>query len=599
MKKLLFPLALIVLIVLWAMPSQAVAAPDTLDVAVSPVGNINNVINGDTLAGGVRKFPDRVYRLARGSVYQVTAPIKINGSLEVYAPAGTTRPPVLAPAILSDNSSIDHFFEFIGKGGKATMTNVYLLSQRADNNWLGWSDGIRIQADSIKLKLRGCVFDGFSDAGIVASNHWLKSDVQDCIFRNHQHSSAWFGGQPFMTGGGIHQDTCKFINNTFVANNSYSWSIRGYDKWSVFEHNTMVFGTVNPFLMRQGSHMRIKNNVFYAMHSMGGNPDHIINGWFLNYPDTASSSIVRLRGTDSVSAWSKLWKSTFSGPEAYMDSANGVTKPMLAINLRKYDFSNNAYFWPTKYKDFVKAYNDTVKSKDSVDVPVYNTGTTVKLALTRKLYLPTWISKYAQWTMDSLYKPNGASVVVANNQETDPGFGAALTGHIDSLTTYIRKICTNTLDIRWAYPNNTLYPPTWPLPEAASLAYSNTAMQSAGSDGFPLGDLNWFPAKKAAWLLTGVEEKAEPLPQDFSLSQNYPNPFNPSTTIEFAIPKQANVSLKVYNMLGQEVASLVSQTMAAGHYTVDFDASKLASGAYVYRLTAGSFVSTQKMLLMK
>ncbi len=138
----------------------------------------------------------------------------------------------------------------------------------------------------------------------------------------------------------------------------------------------------------------------------------------------------------------------------------------------------------------------------------------------------------------------------------------------------------------------------WPLPEAAGLAYTNTALQSAGTDGFALGDLNWFPTQKAAWLLTDVKRVNE-LPEGYSLSQNYPNPFNPSTEIAFSIPAQSNVELKVFNLLGQEVATLVNQTMAPGSYTVDFNAANLASGMYVYRLKADNFVSTYKMVLMK
>lgn len=320
MKGMVFILALIGLVA-FAMPPEVAAAPDTLDVAATPPGNINTVINSDTLAGGVRANPDRVYRLNRGSVYQVTEPIKVNGNLYMTSTAGTNRPPVLAPAILTDNSSIDHFFEFIGKGANVSLTNLYVLSQRADNNWLGWSDGIRMQADSVKLTMRGVILDGFSSAGVsIGSSQWTKVDIQDCIFRNHQHSGAWFGGQPFMTSSPTALDTVKIINNTFFANNSYSWSIRGYTPWAQFDHNTMVFGTVNPFLIRQAPDNRMRNNIFYAMHAMGGNPDHVINGWFLNYPDTASSSLIRIRGNDSVSYWSDLWNNaTFTGPEAYVN----------------------------------------------------------------------------------------------------------------------------------------------------------------------------------------------------------------------------------------------------------------------------------------
>ena len=88
-------------------------------------------------------------------------------------------------------------------------------------------------------------------------------------------------------------------------------------------------------------------------------------------------------------------------------------------------------------------------------------------------------------------------------------------------------------------------------------------------------------------------------PTSFTLSQNYPNPFNPSTEIQYSIPKSGLVTLKVYNMLGQEIVTLVSQKQQAGSYTVNFDASKLASGVYLYRIQAGDFSLTKKMTLLK
>jgi hypothetical protein len=101
--------------------------------------------------------------------------------------------------------------------------------------------------------------------------------------------------------------------------------------------------------------------------------------------------------------------------------------------------------------------------------------------------------------------------------------------------------------------------------------------------------------------VTAVENGSAP--EEFALSQNYPNPFNPSTKIEYGLAKAAQVSLKVYNLLGTEVATLVNGRQEAGTYTVPFDANKgtlnLASGVYFYRLEAGSFVSTKKLTLMK
>jgi hypothetical protein len=85
----------------------------------------------------------------------------------------------------------------------------------------------------------------------------------------------------------------------------------------------------------------------------------------------------------------------------------------------------------------------------------------------------------------------------------------------------------------------------------------------------------------------------------FTLSQNYPNPFNPNTNIKFSLPKQSLVKLKVFDLLGREVASLVDEQLNVGVYSVDFNASKLASGVYFYKLSASEFTTTMKMILVK
>ncbi len=99
--------------------------------------------------------------------------------------------------------------------------------------------------------------------------------------------------------------------------------------------------------------------------------------------------------------------------------------------------------------------------------------------------------------------------------------------------------------------------------------------------------------------VTGVEQADNTIPENFSLQQNYPNPFNPTTQINYSIPSTQNVTLKVYDELGKEVATLVNKDQAAGNYTVDFNASNLASGVYFYRIQAGDFVQMKKMILMK
>jgi hypothetical protein len=98
----------------------------------------------------------------------------------------------------------------------------------------------------------------------------------------------------------------------------------------------------------------------------------------------------------------------------------------------------------------------------------------------------------------------------------------------------------------------------------------------------------------------GVQPQTTPtLPIEFVLRQNYPNPFNPTTTFAFDLPSSSHVVLVVYDILGREVARAVNETLPAGRYARMFNASGLASGMYIYRLTAGEYSDTKRMLLLK
>ncbi len=116
---------------------------------------------------------------------------------------------------------------------------------------------------------------------------------------------------------------------------------------------------------------------------------------------------------------------------------------------------------------------------------------------------------------------------------------------------------------------------------------------------------SWRPAM--TWLaqyvkdnpLTGVETSASNVPTRYELSQNYPNPFNPTTNIRYSIVKSSKVTLQVYNILGQMVKTLVNEVQSPGHYTITFNAETLASGIYFYRIQAGNFIATKKLILLK
>jgi photosystem II stability/assembly factor-like uncharacterized protein len=130
-----------------------------------------------------------------------------------------------------------------------------------------------------------------------------------------------------------------------------------------------------------------------------------------------------------------------------------------------------------------------------------------------------------------------------------------------------------------------------PTMDIRSVAVDADDYLYAGTNGYSM-------YKTTTSTITSVEEDRN-TPKTFNLAQNYPNPFNPITKISYAIPQNSFVELKVFNLLGQEITTLVNQEKPAGYYEVDFNASNLPTGVYIYKLQAGSFIETRKMILLK
>ena len=196
------------------------------------------------------------------------------------------------------------------------------------------------------------------------------------------------------------------------------------------------------------------------------------------------------------------------------------------------------------------------------------------------------------------------------------------------------------LDIKTNDPNTTI---TWTFTNVAPagsyyiafgfrLEYASPKYQFISVNGVPV-DTMMFAGSTSAWLENGINvdlvagqntvqmklswgwmdldylavpthvltsvQAASPMPRSFSLLQNYPNPFNPTTTINYAIPTSQHVRISLFDVLGRQIAILTDQNQHAGFYSVAFDADKLSSGVYFYRIEAGSFIQTKKMLLLK
>lgn len=139
------------------------------------------------------------------------------------------------------------------------------------------------------------------------------------------------------------------------------------------------------------------------------------------------------------------------------------------------------------------------------------------------------------------------------------------------------------------------------IPGIQMLRVGNKIKSLTGVLHFFNGRYKLVPRANADFgTVTGVQvEKTPVVPAEYQLAQNFPNPFNPATSIRYGLPVAGNVTLKIYNLLGQEVQTLVNEMQNAGTYTVRFDASRLSSGMYLYRISSGSFTQVKKMLLVK
>ncbi|MCX6164654.1 MAG: T9SS type A sorting domain-containing protein, partial [Ignavibacteriae bacterium] len=124
----------------------------------------------------------------------------------------------------------------------------------------------------------------------------------------------------------------------------------------------------------------------------------------------------------------------------------------------------------------------------------------------------------------------------------------------------------------------------------------------------PSTNSGFVPASAAEWgtfkirvgsFITAIQPVSSEVPKDYSLSQNYPNPFNPTTNMKFALPKDGNVAIKIYDILGNLVNTIYDGYKTAGIYNATFDGSNLSSGIYFYKITSGSFSDTKRMILLK
>lgn len=579
MKHILAAVLLVAIAVLFVTPQNALAQGDTLVVYASNPLTLDQVVTRDTLGNGTRAH--HVYKLvSTDTTYIFDATITLNSNatfLGVPHPT-TKRPPCVQPDVLRDGSIPGVLFAFTGKKTNITLKNLYLLGI-AINNTPNYGSGqaVQVSSDSVRFVADNVIFEQWSQFAIGYSGNWDKFFITNCKFRNMTtQPNQWYVGEAIRNENYLG----RFPTDSLVMKFNTVFCIGGYASCPVttaivnffeFTHNNVVYTFKNPLFIFNVTNAKLNDNIFYANYAGAINKTEY--PWWDQLWSPEIGSVIDLDRLDLPK------DSVFNPSDIGNPKLDSLSERKRNIQVR-----GNAYFWPTALTNFWKSWNDTAH----VD----------------SLYLPTWMN--ARTTNMFTDKVRWPGFVEAGNLNLDPGFGASIPNVLNPVTgngvgllnwfTQVRR-GTGTTQL-WGYNMTQVgsalnWVPPWPLPESADMMYSSTGLRNGGTDGGPVGDPNW-------WGVTvGVDEQPGPVPQEYSLSQNYPNPFNPSTKIDFTIPAAARVQITVYNVLGQEVAKVVNGMMTPGNHTVTFDAVKLASGVYMYKLVAGDFVSTRKMVLLK
>jgi hypothetical protein len=530
---------------------------------VSPqAGFLNDQINGDTTSTGARVNPNRVYMLYDDSTYYWDGTInvnKFNFTMSAPVPAAGHKPPMVYPAILNDGSVPVWFIESFT--GPVTLTHLYLSGTPPDNRAYGASRVlVATSGDSDTVfKVDSCVFDDWYFRAITGGGQRNDYYITNCVFQNLMYPDEPFYGDGFGVLNSATTDTLWMTDNTFYCVNAYLILIQDASlcKYIRFEHNTVFLTQVNPLWIFEAVNADIKNNIFYGTMSVGQQPGEITAGYY-DYNGQISSTI-------SLDTLLDI------GPKYNLTEAD-----------RHITVANNAYAWPQALTNWTTHWNDSVKAIN---------------ADTLTLAQPAWMNpRTAAMFSNKTTWPNLQAV---GNDSVDPGFPSTAMAQVSKLiqSIYVYRAADTAAATYewWDVPQGQAgpYPGTWPLPY--SLAYSNTALQHAGTDGKALGDLNWFPSQ----LPLAVQQLPKTVPTKFALGNNYPNPFNPTTTVKVTLAQSGVMSLRVYNVLGQLVKVVDEGYKPAGSYTYNLSMDQFASGVYFYSLQQGPNIITKKMLLLK
>jgi hypothetical protein len=574
----------LILIVAFMMSGTVMAQPSGELVIHATPQTLDAVIAADQASG----TPHAIYTLvSTDTPYVFDADIVINNDVTirgVLAPDG--RPPCIQPDVLLDGTIPGHLFTFTKSDGVFKVENLYLLGISVLNS-VNWGDGfgITVNGDNIKTYIDYVIFEQWGQFAINFTGDWNSFWITNCKFRDMVNTGSVYTGEAFRQRNDLGTtlvDTVVFKHNTFLAVNAYAMCspVTGHANFVNFSHNTVAAMVKNPFFSMNITNWVCMHNIFYDSY-VGGMSNGEFPWWDRIWASGLGSTIdldplnilnAFLNGIDTTQAnWSDLAEAS-----------------------RTIDVIDNIYYRSPEFEALYAAFNDTATTtNDSIlSTPWMNEVTTNMFADDAKW--PGLNDDGNLVNTDPGFGSTYADMLGAPGTTVPPEHGVGLIPYVEAA----RK-GGGAATVSYSYHQNVVdytsgnWVPIWPLPEDTDGLLAYTSGLTA-TDGLYYGDNYWFTG------YVGVVVDKEPLPAAFKLYGAYPNPFNPSTTIKYTLNNSGITSLKVFNVLGQQVMTVVDNAFQTPNtYKISINMSEFTSGMYYVVLRQDGLSSVEKIMLLK
>jgi len=372
MKQIVTAGCILILALLLIAPSVSVAQTSDILVVYATPKNINQVINGDTLANGTRKH--HVYQLVSLDttyVYDGAITSKEDISVLGVVHPTTKRPPCIQPVPLQDGTIPGNLFILGNSGIKGTFKNLYMLALATNNTANAAGVALQVSANNVSLTVDNCVFDGWLGFAIGYNGNWDKFFVTNSNFRNMVHPNQWYVGEVLRNEwpGEVYTDTVSFKYNTMTCINGYAAApvTKYYTRYFEFVGNKVIYTFKNPFFIFNITNAKINDNIFYGMYA--GGVDQTEHPWWDNLWEPDSTyGVIALEALNTANT-----KMFLPG-----DSAN-VNIAMLAEARRTIEVKNNKYFWPSALTTFWTSYNANTANTNKIRTPMWMNTPTVAM----------------------------------------------------------------------------------------------------------------------------------------------------------------------------------------------------------------------------